>query len=148
VEIKHFPVACFAPALSDDLLASYTSLIAKCDDAEVKDALESLLRPVAAWWALPESRRKDGQRVQVKHRGKEIAVEIAPLESAHVTALDKDVPWMRELSLLSNERGTGLFDGLRAGELRNAAFHLLWFCKELTLDREPLTVDKLAAAAK
>jgi hypothetical protein len=55
---------------------------------------------------------------------------------------------MRELSLLSNERGTGLFDGLRAGELRNAAFHLLWFCKELTLDREPLTVDKLAAAAK
>lgn len=30
-----------------------------------------------------------------------------------------------------------------AYDLRNTAFHLLWFAKELTLNREPLTLDKL-----
>ena len=33
---------------------------------------------------------------------------------------------------------------LESVELRDAAFHLLWHCKEITLDREPLTSDNLA----
>lgn len=31
---------------------------------------------------------------------------------------------------------------LEVAELRNAAFHLKWLCKEITLDREPITTDK------
>ncbi len=31
----------------------------------------------------------------------------------------------------------------KAKRLRDAAFHLLWHCKEITTDREPMTADKL-----
>ncbi len=34
-----------------------------------------------------------------------------------------------------------VFDSL-AGDIRNAAYHLLWYARELTKDREPRTKDK------
>jgi hypothetical protein len=68
--------------------------------------------------------------------------QIVLLEDAHVKLLWDVTPWLRELSLLSNARGDGLFDGLPAGPLRNALFHLLWHATEISLEREPLTVDK------
>jgi hypothetical protein len=34
------------------------------------------------------------------------------------------------------------FDSLEGSE-RDAAYHLLWFARELTRDREPCTSDKL-----
>ena len=35
------------------------------------------------------------------------------------------------------------FDRLPRGELRDAAFHLLWFATELSLGREPITNDTI-----
>ena len=141
---NQIPVACFAPPLTDKLLASYRGLIDGLgpDQAEVKDALQQCLRCVEAWWALPESKRQDGARFKTLHRGQEITYHAQPLEAEHVRALWDVTPWMKELNLLSNAQDTGLFDGLE-GDLRNAAFHLLWHAKEITLDREPLTSDKL-----
>jgi hypothetical protein len=42
-----------------------------------------------------------------------------------------------------NADGSGPIVDQAACDLRNAAFHLLWHAMEITLDREPLTNDKL-----
>lgn len=137
-----FPVAGFAPPLTDELLAKYKSLAATAE-GEVKDAMLQCLACVEAWWDLPESTRTDGPSLAIRHRGKDTSFRVTPLEAEHVKTLDAATPWMRELDTLSTPRDDGLFDGLPNGELRNAAFHLLWYAKELTLDREPLTLDRL-----
>jgi len=67
---------------------------------------------------------------------------LALWQAEHVKALWDVTPWMRELDLLSNIAGSGVFDRLK-GPIRDAAFHLLWHAKEITLDREPITQDKL-----
>lgn len=256
---KKIPVACFAPSLDDAKLASYESLITAMDESETKDALLVLLRCVKAWWALPESSRKDGDPFSITHQGSLVQYKTTPLEPDQVKTLWDATPWMRELSSLSPEKGpdagNGLLDllqvdsvrrneeksrawadatsnamlkaalgesqlefvsgprfnamramlrscdtlaangdstapavrdgvfaifgltsigyeelvakivacnesvlavlkgqaegpiprpSLESTEIRDAAFHLLWHCKEITLDREPLTSDKLA----
>ena len=40
-------------------------------------------------------------------------------------------------------RAEQLCDTVPQGELRNALHHLLWFCKEFALGREPITTDRL-----
>lgn len=138
---QHIPVACFAPPLTDELLARYREL-AEGAEPEVRDALQELLTCVEAWWQLPESTRNDVRRWQFVHRGQQVECIEQPLDHEHIQSLWEVTPWMRELNTLSNSQETGLFDGLQ-GDLRNAAFHLLWHCKEITLDREPMTSDKL-----
>ena len=129
------------------------------DHSETKEAISALLACVSAWWELPASTRTDEFRVQVPDRDSAGQVKRnkkgapirhtrniieKPLEAEHVEVLDGVTPWMRELNTLSTPAGDGLLDQLPPGELRNAAFHLLWHCKEITLDREPLTNDLVA----
>lgn len=137
------PVACFAPPLTDALLARYKAVVEHSPmSAEVRDAMASCLRCVEAWWELPESGRR-GDLWKTVHRGKEVEFEVKPLEKEHVAALDAVTPWPRELDTLSTPKADGLFDSLE-GEVRDVAFHLLWHAKEIALDREPVTQDKLA----
>jgi hypothetical protein len=66
---------------------------------------------------------------------------IVPLQPEVVQALDEHIPWREELDMFSQ-----LFDRLdpvKQKDLRDAAFHLLWYANELYLDREPLTADML-----
>lgn len=138
------PVACFAPALTDETLSRYKEL-ALSTTGELRDGLDRLLHCVGEWWRLPESKSDPSHlKLAIRHRGKDIQVPLTPLEDRHVKSLDAVTPWPRELEAYSNDRGTGLFDDLPAGDLRNAAFHLLWHVKELALDREPVTQDKLS----
>lgn len=143
-----FPVACFAPPLSDEKLARYRALANEPGDAltrEQREAFAELLLCVEKWWNLPESTRRDGRKFRVKHRGTEIDVQETPLTADLVKELWDVTPYARELKTLTNEAASGLFDSLPAGELRDAAMHLVWHAMELTLDREPLTQDKLPA---
>lgn len=163
---NQIPVACFAPPLTDAHLDQYRALAnSKALDAELTDAFKTMLKCVEAWWALPESRLigkpfsvrrhlqdfeavvADDDEVMWKNKktgelqslpGKEVLVPVVGLEKPHIEALDAVTPWMRELLAMEP-----LFDALPLGEIRDAAFHLLWHCKEITLDREPLTMDKL-----
>lgn len=141
------PVACFAPPITDELLEKYRTLVrdytaSVVGGEQIKDALETCLKCVEKWWSLPASNDPDTQKWSVLHRGKPTTFKVTPLTKELVKDLWEATPWMSELGLLSNPEGTGLFDGLK-GPIRDCAFHLLWHCKELTLDREPLTSDVL-----
>lgn len=147
VEAKSMPVACLAPALTDEKLSKYNSLFDGAEAGPVKDAAMKLLACVSAWWALPDSKRTDGNRLKFFHKSEEEqerterTVELVPLEKEHQKSLYDLIPWDYELVALDT-----LFDTIpndTQKELRDAAFHLLWFVKELNLDREPLTADKL-----
>jgi hypothetical protein len=142
------PVACFAPPLTDELLAGYHELVDALDPSPVRDALTELLVCVDAWWELPVSTRSDVERLKIRHQGTLINVVITPLEAEQITALYDVTPWDYELDALSNPAPSqggkpGLFDDLPEGDLRNAAFHLLWYAREITRDREPLTAETL-----
>lgn len=126
----------FAPPLDDAKLSKYSAL-AETAEPRVKDAMIGLLRAVNVWWNLPES-TGEGSPHDATPRA-----TVVPLDQAHINTLDPVVPWPEELGLLSNGAGKGVFDSLPNGELRNAAFHLLWFAHELAMDREPITTDKL-----
>lgn len=143
LKAEPLPVACFAPPLSDELLAEYRATIAAVPaGTELRDALDTLLKCVEAWWALPESKADpDARRLAIRHRGKDVRVPLTPLEDQYVQKLWDVTPWFRELKAM-----TPLFHALDPKDpLRTCAIHLRWHCKELTLDREPLTQDKLPA---
>lgn len=147
LESRAMPVACLAPPLTDSKLEQYRGIITKSSEGPVKDAATKLLVCVETWWNLPESKRTDGPRLKLLHRPTqgqervEKTIELVPIEKDHQKTLYDLIPWDYELNAMD-----ALFDSVpndTQKELRDAAFHLLWFVRELNLDREPLTADKL-----
>jgi hypothetical protein len=136
------PRACYAPPINDTKLADYTALIAAMPASPVKDSLQKLLACVKAWFALPDSTRTDGATIDHIHNGQPITVKEVPFTQELIDQLWDVTPWMHELAGLSTTTDDGLFD-LLSGPVRDCAFHLLWHVKEITLDREPITLDKL-----
>jgi hypothetical protein len=143
--MKPLPVACFAPELTDERLARYEVLANALPDSrgEVRDAMRECLAAAKLWWQLPESKgdRKD-QSLDVRHQNKDRSVKLTSLTPDLVEQLWDAVPWPYELDAMQS-----LFDrtfqGREEAELKDACFHLLWFARELCLDREPLTQEKL-----
>ncbi len=66
---------------------------------------------------------------------------IIPLEDAEIQRIWDVVPWAEELDLYG--RLFDRIDPVATRDLRKAAFHLLWYGRELCADREPITSDKL-----
>lgn len=123
----------FAPPLDAEGLKKYREL-AESAEPRTRDAMLSLCDMVKAHHSLPKSKKAGS----VHPSGSGV---IVPLEDKAIEDLDPHVPYEDECRLLGE-----LFDKIDAGrqkELRNAAFHLLWFANELTRDREPMTSDKL-----
>ena len=89
--------------------------------------------PVTSWWQLPES-TTEGDTLHKSGRA-----ILMPLDKKVKQALWDDLPWDEEVELIQQE-----LEQLPSGPVRNAAFHLLWHVKELNLDREPLTLDRLS----
>lgn len=152
------PNACFAPELTDEKLGEYQDRVASIpnDERELKDVLSALLNCVLTWWALPVSEKPAKEKFTFLHRGETKEIGVVPLEDAHVEALWDVTPYFRETESIEK-----FLDGLPLGtveenyccrivdqaafDLRTMAFHLLWHVKEIALDREPLTQDKLTA---
>lgn len=124
----------FPPPLTDEKLSEYRTLAESEPASPVRDAILTLLKCCENWWNLSES------TTQVIRKHSSGVGSIVPLSKENMAALDNDIPWGHELESIQ-----GLFDGIDPAkkELRNAAFHLLWHVKELYLDREPITADKL-----
>jgi hypothetical protein len=135
--------SCFAPVLTDEKLSKYRELVAQVEPgSELADGLEKCLACVEAWYALPESTRTDGAKSALIHQGRLTEVTAVPLENEHVKALWDTTPWTRECEPLKQ-----LFEAISNEthkELRDCAFDLLWHTIEISLDREPLTQDKLS----
>jgi hypothetical protein len=141
------PAACFAPPMTEGLLARYREMADALPDTrgEVRDAMRELLACVEAWWGLPESSGSlTDPHLEIRHRGKEVAVRLVSLTPDLKRRLDDAVPWPYELR--SMEELFGRIDPVADKPLRDAAFHLLWFARELDLGREPLTQDRLGGA--
>lgn len=127
----------FAPPLTADKLKDYRKLVAK-SSPEIKEAIEKLCVMAELFIQTPPS--KNGGKPHPSGKG-----VIVPLETEEIKRIWDHVPWAYECDAFQS-----LFDTLPSGpkgspeyDLRNAAFHLLWYAKELTSDREPLTNDRL-----
>ncbi len=120
----------FAPPLNVGKLAAYKSKIESCDDPQIKEVLLKLHKMVEVFNETPSS-SLDG----VPHA---LRGTIIPLEEQEVKRIWDYVPWDYEI-----EAYKILLERLPNGELRNAAFHLLWFAVELEKDREPITNDRI-----
>lgn len=127
---KQYIGGSFAPPLATEQLEQYKSL-ATTADAQTAEYMGVLVRMLEKFRETPDS-----QLSGTPHpAGRGV---IVPLEDAEIQRIWDYVPWESELELYSQ-----CFDKLPPGDLRNAAFHLLWFGRELCQDREPITNDKI-----
>lgn len=123
----------FAPPLTPAKLKQYVELAADASP-QVTEAMAVLADAVEAYWKHKPS--KQAGTAHPSGRG-----FIVPLEPETIKALDSAVPWNEELEMYA--KVFDRIDPVAQRDLRNAAFHLLWFGRELFLDREPITADKL-----
>lgn len=121
----------FAPPITPETLASYKSLFSSLG-AQYREATHKLV-------VVAETLQKTtlGIASEKDHpSGRGVVKSIANYKEGH--PVWDALPWDYELSAIQQ-----LFDGLAPGPTRNAAFHLLWYAKELNLDRVPITTDTL-----
>jgi hypothetical protein len=163
---NQIPRACFAPPLTDELLAAYGAMLEALPQSELRDAFGECYAAVSLWWGLDWSSRTDGESHVYVRRDPRLAplprppagqqdrrtlaerglvqqrVQETPLEDEAAAVLWDAVPWPRELKAMGE-----VFAEIPADrrELRDAAHHLLWHAVELAMDREPLTSDRVPA---
>lgn len=134
--------ACFAPALTREHLARYAELAAGAEE-RAADAMRQLIRMVELFLETPASTLPgETLRVSAKHGERVISqVQAVPLEAAEIKRMWDAVPWSEELDAFDTIFDR--IDPLRDAELRNAAYHLLWYGRELTIDREPMVLERI-----
>lgn len=124
-----------APPLTDDSLTEYRAVVNSSPQGlnKVQKAiLEELLNCVERWWQLPESQ----SRKQLHVTG---AAFITPLDANTQDQLASVLPAAEDIRVYET-----CLDSITETPIRNMAFHLMWFVKELALGkREPVTTDKL-----
>lgn len=122
----------FAPPLDDTRLASYKALAEALVASPVKSGMLDLVEMMEEFNKTPPSTLPSTMHPATR------TLIITPLDSAEIERIDHVVPWAHECDSLGK-----VFEDIPPGDLRNAAFHLLWFARELTNDREPITSDRL-----
>lgn len=121
----------FAPPITATKLAEYKG-IAELADEKVREIMLKLIQMVEVFQQTPSS-SLDGTPGPTG-----LGVQI-PLEEAEIQRIFDVVPWDYECEAFQN-----LFESIPIkSPVRNPAFHLLWYAKELTIDREPMTNDLL-----
>jgi hypothetical protein len=124
----------FAPRLDAAGVDRYRALAADAPPA-VRDAMLPLCDAVAAYLGVGD--RAAGRAVP--HPCGYGLIKKLPGDA--LESLDPHVPWPRELAALAEA-----FDGIDPAAdkpLRDAAYHLLWYATELSLDRHPITADTI-----
>lgn len=143
---KPMPVSCFAPPLTDELLAGYAARIDALPDSQgaLRDVMRTCLAAVRLWWELPESPADPEEpKLAVLHRGRDVRVPLTKLTPDIQKALFDAIPWAHELKAMK-ELVDGLDQSTPEGHvLKAVASHLLWHVCEFERDREPLTLDRL-----
>jgi hypothetical protein len=135
-------LACAAPSLDAGKLKSYLDL-AKASDPQTADAMGSLITMVEMHLDRPKASAKANAPASTPHPSGIGVIE--PLPEEEVKRLWDVVPWEEELEMYGK-----IFDRISPETnkpLRDAAFHLLWYGRELFLDREPITQDRIKSRA-
>lgn len=120
----------FAPPITDELLAEYCSLCEQCKDRKAQGYMRQLVVMLNKFNETPRS------TIEGTPHPVGVGV-IVPLEPDEIERIWDEVPWPEECDLMGKA-----FDVLK-GDVRKAAYHLLWYARELTADREPITNDLL-----
>lgn len=120
----------FAPRIDEEKLEQYRQLAGNVQDQRCSDYMLKLVEMLDLFYETPDSTLPG-----TKHP---IAGMVVPLEDAETTRIWDKVPYSDECDLIGKA-----FDILPPGEQRNAAYHLLWYARELTLDREPMTQERV-----
>lgn len=126
----------FAPPIDEAKLARYRALADGVGDAMIGGYMRDLCDMVALFRQTPDSTRP--ATPHPSGRG-----AIVPLEEDEIARIWNAVPWPRECDVMGE--AFDRLDPQREKDTRDAAFHLLWFARELTQDREPITTDRLEA---
>lgn len=125
----------FAPPLPDAKLAEYEQLAASAPP-QVTDYMRQLIAMMRKFRETPESTRPG-----TPHPVSGLGLMIVPLEAKEVERIWDHVPWPQECDVMGSVFEA--IDNATHKPLRDAAFHLLWFARELCADREPITNDKI-----
>jgi len=120
----------FAPRITDDKLEEYRQLAGNVPDQRCSEYMIQLVEMLDLFNETPES--------SLPGTKNPLAGMVVPLEDAEIKRIWDKVPYMEECDLIGKA-----FDILPPGEQRNAAYHLLWYARELTLDREPMTQERV-----
>lgn len=146
---RHRGPECLAPVLDDERLAAYEQRAAAAPPA-VREAMTGLIAMLRKFRETPDSTLPgeplDTSYTRNPFRHPETGEPVdpprrVPLEAAEIDRIWDDVPWEHEIRAMDDLFAA--IDNTTHKPLRDAAFHLLWFARELRLDREPLTQDKL-----
>lgn len=119
----------FAPKITSEKLEHFRQLAGNVEDQRCSIYMLELIEMVDLFFETPDSTLPG-----TKHP---VAGMVVPLEDAEVKRIWDKVPWPEECDMIGKA-----FDILPPGEQRNAAYHLLWYARELTLDREPMTQER------
>src|SRR5262245_38157188 len=128
-----------APDITTKRLAAYLALARAADCPQnISGPMIALCTMVQKFRETPNS-KLSGKTVSfpsLNRNGTEI-----PLEPDEIARMDEYIPYADELEMWAKR-----FEAIPDSDLRNAAFHLLWFAVELSKDREPITREKLMTA--
>lgn len=129
---RRWSAASFAPALAGTDLVS---LHKAADEAGgmSKEYMHKLADMVELFMGTPESTIP-----AVQHRN--TLFSFIPLEEDEKIRIWEAVPWPHELDMMSAVFHKEL-PSKEKDALRKAAYHLIWYGRELNKDREPVTVD-------
>jgi hypothetical protein len=135
----------FAPPLDADNVKSYRELAEGGDvSPQVADAMGVLIKMVETHLDRPAPKAAKGKGKAAEPAGMPHPSglgTIVDLPEEEVERLWDVVPWQEEVTMYGQ-----VFDRIDPAKekpLRDAAFHLLWFAQELTMDRAPITSDQV-----
>lgn len=123
----------YAPRITDSDLGAYKQALdtSKASPA-ILDAVKDLIQMVEVFYETPETSQPPEEDTSGR-------LLIRRLEEDEIARIWEVVPWDYEVRALRQ-----LFEEIpREDAIHKAAHHLLWYAKELTEDREPVTRDRL-----
>lgn len=147
----------FAPQIDSAKASAYFAAISAHAPRDLKDTLLALVDMVNLFNQTPPStnppRPHPMGKVTIVGKvgpdGKKLKPDvminprIVDLEEAEIKRIWDAVPWGYEIDALQHQLNIRFDSGELPNELRTPAYHLLWYARELTLDREPLTMERV-----
>lgn len=137
-------VGAVPPQLTQEKLDAWQDYVSALAEGVLKDILQRSLTAILAWWNAPESQNRRIRRFPYRRLrdGKEVTLEVQPLDEKIVNQIDEAVPWSYELDAMLKQVELEFKERPVSKEERDMTYEMLWFTYELSLDREPCTADR------